>query len=576
MTDVRAHQGGPARTVATVVFALVVGIVPLWSMPSAQAAGTGATTGSIAVSGSGFGHGVGMSQYGAYGQAKANPSLSGAAIARYYFKGSTVTSIADNVPLKVNVGHARTTMAIRSTSLGNGGGGFTARVAGLAARVVPVTQYVTVGRTTTGVLLVVRTASTGLPVLGGDLRGASATIIWPQGSTTPTTLDVTTSATKHYRWGTLGLVGLGSAFEGVLTVDMHSYLKGVAEMPSSWPRGALQAQAIAARTYALYHYLAGPMSSCGGCHLYDSTLSQVYTGWSKESEPTYGAFWVAAVAATTPNATHGLTVLSGGKPVQAFFFSSSGGRTRNSEDVWTATLPYLKSVDDHWSLDRTLNPSFAAWSRSASVPTLMRLFGLPDLTSVRVTARDSGGAARTVTAIASNGVTKSVTGEKFRTSLGLPSSWVTSLGALPLSFPVPAGLSPVYWSPGTRTVNGRLWRTTCEKYSTGARCTTSIWASQFVRSGTTYVVRNGWVHNSVNYFAHQSAAWTGNVNTTPGTVVVNGRTWRTTCSPNVSVGTRTCRVQMWSSLVSRTRLSNGTYRYFTYQGWAFVAMAYLK
>lgn len=543
----------------------------MWALPTAQASGTGATTGSIAVNGSGFGHGVGMSQYGAYGQAKANPALTGAQIARYYYTGSTVTSYKDNVPLRINVGHARTTMALRSTRVGSGGGGFTARVAGLADRWVPVTQYVTVGRTTTGVLLVVRNASDGRPVAGGDLRGASASLIWSQRHTT---LDVTTSGTKRYRWGTLGLVGLGSAFEGVLTVDMHSYLKGVAEMPSSWPKGALQAQAIAARTYALYHYRAGQISSCGGCHLYDSTKSQVYAGWAKESEPTYGAFWVAAVA-LTQTADTGQTILYGGVPVDAFFFSSSGGRTRNSEDVWTTALPYARSVADPWSVDKTINPSYAAWSRSASVPALLALFGLPDLSSVRVSARDAGGAARTLTALASNGATASVTGEAFRGTLRLPSSWVTSLGALPLTFPVPAGLSPVYWLPGTRTVNGRLWRTTCESYSTGARCFTSIWASQYVRSGTTYVIRIGWVDNSVNYFDHDSPAWSGNVYVTPGTRVVNGRTWRTSCSPQASIGTRSCRTEIWATLVSRTRLSNGTYRYFTYQGWDFVAMAYL-
>ena len=566
------------RTLVIAVSAALLASFSLWSMPSAQASGTGVTTGSITVNGAGFGHGVGMSQYGAYGQAKANPALTGAQIAQYYYTGSTVTSYADNVPLKINVGHSRTTMALRSTSLG-GGGGFTARVTGLADRWVPTTQYVTVGWTTTGVLLVVRTASTGLPVLGGALRGSSATIIW---SSRPTTLDVTTSATKHYRWGTLGLAHApsGSVFEGVLTVDMHSYLKGVAEMPSSWPKGALQAQVIASRTYALYAYRAGARSSCGGCHLYDSTASQVYTGWSKESEVIngipYGTYWVSAVTATQTGASTGLTILYGGVPVEAFFFSSSGGRTRNSEDVWTATLPYARSVDDHWSLDRTINPTFAAWSRSASVPTLLGLFGLPDLSSIRVSARDAGDAARTVTAVASNGASTSVTGEKFRTTFGLPSSWVTSLGVVPLSYPVPAGLSPVYWLPGTRTVNGRQWRTTCETYSTGARCFTLIWASYYVQSGTTYVIRTGWVDNSVNYFDHDSTAWSGNVYVTPGTRVVNGRTWRTSCSPQASSGTRSCRTEIWATLVSRTLLSNGTYHYFTYQGWDFVAMAYLQ
>jgi SpoIID/LytB domain protein len=567
MMDMRAERRGRSGVVMALV-ALMAGALGLLAMPGAQAAGTGATTGTIAVNGSGFGHGVGMSQYGAYGQAKAYPARTGAEIAHYYYTGSTVTSYADNVPLKINVGHAQLTMALHSTSLGAGGGGFTLRVRPAADLWVPAAQYVTVGRTTAGVVVVVH--ATGLPDVA--LSGAAASILW---STRATTLDVTTSGTKHYRWGELAIVPLGSAFEGVLTIDMHSYLKGVAEMPSSWPPGALQAQVIAARTYALYHYRAGPIASCGGCHLYDSTMSQVYAGWAKESEPTYGAFWVAAVAATqTP--TTGQTVLYKGVPIDAFFFSSSGGRTRNSEDVWSAALPYARSVADPWSVDPAINPGYAAWSRSASVTTLVGLFHLPDLSSVWVSARDVSGAATWVTALASNGTSASVTGEAFRSSLGLPSSWVNSLGAVPLSFPVPAGLSPVYWSPGTRTVNGRLWQTTCERYSTGARCFTKIWATQYVRSGTTYVAKIGWAHNSVNYFDYAGPAWAGNVYTTPGTRVVNGRTWRTTCTPNVTVGSRTCRTDIWASLVSRRLLSNGQYEYFTFQDWSFVSISYLQ
>jgi hypothetical protein len=153
---------------------------------------------------------------------------------------------------------------------------------------------------------------------------------------------------------------------------------------------------------------------------------------------------------------------------------------------------------------------------------------------------------------------------------------VTSLGAVPLSFPVPAGLSPVYWLPGTRTVNGRQWQTTCETYSTGARCFTKIWASQAVLSGTSYVVQNGWVNNSISYFDYDGPAWAGNVYTTPGASVLDGRQWRTTCSPDVTVGTRTCRTEILASLVSRRLLSNGSYQYFTFQDWSFVSISYLQ
>jgi hypothetical protein len=66
------------------------------------------------------------------------------------------------------------------------------------------------------------------------------------------------------------------------------------------------------------------------------------------------------------------------------------------------------------------------------------------------------------------------------------------------------------------------------------------------------------------------------VYTTPGTRVVNGRTWRTTCTPNVTVGSRTCRTDIWASLVSRRLLSNGQYEYFTFQDWSFVSISYLQ
>jgi len=427
-------------------------MVPLFPASGAQATGAGATAGSIAVRGSGFGHGVGLSQYGAYGQARANAALTGAQIARYYYRGSAVSSYPDNVRLKVNVAHARSSMTIRSTSVGTGGGGFTVGVSGVASRWVPAGQYVTVGRTSAGMVLVIHAPG----VSDIAMRGASASLDWSQ---RPTTLDVTTSGTKHYRWGSLALARMGSAFEGLLNIDLHSYLKGVAEMPSSWPRGALEAQAVVSRTYALHAYRAGTRSACGGCHLYDSTMSQVYAGWSKESQPTYGRLWLAAVGATQTGPGTGQTVLYGGTPVDAFFFSSSGGRTRNSEDVWSAALPYARSVPDPWSLNRTVNPSFALWSRSASVPALLRLFDLPDLYSVRVSARDAGGAVRTVTALAANGAARSVTGDRFRTTFGLPSSWVTSLGALPVTNPGARSRSVVTNMPSATSVLKAQWFT---------------------------------------------------------------------------------------------------------------------
>ena len=569
------RRGSGRRWAATALaVATLAATLTAVDVAPASAAGTGATSGTLTVSGSGYGHGVGLSQYGAYGQAKANPALTGAEIAAYYYAGTKVAAYTDSVPLKVDVVHGASSMGLATTAVGSGGGGLTMAVPGAPAVTVPSGGTVSLGLSSGNVLLVQRDAS-GVAVPGGTLRGASATITW---ASSPTTLDVSSPGkSRRYRWGSLQVAPRSGALQALLTVNLHSeYLKGIAEMPSSWPAAALQAQVIAARTYALHAYRSGLRSDCG-CHVYDSVSSQVYSGWDKEAQATYGARWVDAVTATQTSATTGLTVLASGVPIDAVFFSSSGGRTRNNEDVWGGSaLSYARSEPDPWSVNAAINPSYAHWTRSVSVATVLRLFGLPDLTAITVSKRDASGAAMTITATASNGVSTSISASKFRSTFGLPAAWITAFSGLPLSFPHPAGMSEVYWSPGQRTVNGRLWRTTCEKYSTGARCFTSIWATQYVRSGSGYVAKVGWVDNSINYFDHESSVWTNNVNVTPGTRVVNGRTWRTTCSPNASTGERTCRVEIWASLVSRRKLSTGRYQYYTYQGWDFIAFAHLQ
>src|SRR5207249_3565900 len=120
------------------------------------------------------------------------------------------------------------------------------------------------------------------------------------------------------------------------------YLLGLSEVPSSWPTAALEAQAVAARTYALekVERLGQHRSFCD-CGLYSSTADQVYGGWDKEAAAD-GARWAAAVARTRHQivAYHGV-------PIQAYYSSSSGGHTESNDAVWGgAPLPYLRGVCD--------------------------------------------------------------------------------------------------------------------------------------------------------------------------------------------------------------------------------------
>jgi SpoIID/LytB domain protein len=237
---------------------------------------------------------------------------------------------------------------------------------------------------------------------------------------------------RSYRWGRLALSSLGGAVEVVTSVDLHSgYLRGLAEMPSSWPPAALQAQVITARSYALVEAAKAPRAPCGGCQVWDDQRSQVYVGWAKEGEghgtSNVGARWVAAVTATSPSSTTGLAVLHQGRPVQTFYSSSTGGRTRDAQLVWGTSLPYLHSVPDPWSVDPDVNPKYASWRRTISVASLLSGFKITDgsgLASVRVTTKDSSGAAAVITARSAAGAVRTMRGDTFRSRFGLPSAWI--------------------------------------------------------------------------------------------------------------------------------------------------------
>lgn len=108
-----------------------------------------------------------------------------------------------------------------------------------------------------------------------------------------------------------------------------NYLKGIAEMPSSWPIEALKAQAIAARSYAL-SYVSGGGSIC------TDQRCQVYIGRNK------GGSWEQAV-----NETRGMVIIYNGSPIKAWYSSTHGGYTRTSEDVWGKVTAWTRRLKDY-------------------------------------------------------------------------------------------------------------------------------------------------------------------------------------------------------------------------------------
>lgn len=425
--------------VVTAFGACLAAAVTALSVLTVDAAAVGITSGTVTVTGSGFGHGVGLSQYGALGMARAGADVS--TILEHYYSGVDVVPVRDDVDVRVNVVHAARSVVLSTRALADGGGAF--RIvpdAGLpvmlgAGDTVTVTPSSSSGAAVT---LAVRRAGAGTAETSTSGR---FTVQWAgtRAMAGPDTLlSVSALRKRAYRWGQLVVTPTNGLVDAVAVVGLHDeYLRGIAEMPSSWPAAALQVQVVAARNYALTAAGTTPRASCGGCQLWDDVRSQVFNGWAKESETVggvrWGDRWVAAVRATQASATTGIGVLYQGKPVTAYFASSTGGRTRNSADVWGTAVPYLRSVDDPWSVDASVNPSFARWTRTTSVSKLLSLFGLRTLVSVRVTSRDAGGAARVVTAVSGDGTVRTMSGNAFASKLGLPGAWVTgiSLPALP-------------------------------------------------------------------------------------------------------------------------------------------------
>ncbi len=392
---------------------------------------------SVTFSGSGVGHGVGMSQYGALGMARDRYTTN--QILTHYYTGTTVAPVNDDVQLRVNLKHEVTSVVVRTEALVTGGGTLEIALAGApVVRVAPLTR-VLLTRSAKGVTVATVPSSGPVKTLG---TGSNLALRWsgtrvPGGAgTLASVLNVSGSLAglagsgHRYRYGWVEVTpsALSSTgLEVVNVVRLHDeYLLGIGEVPSSWPAAALQAQVIAARSYALAKYGTGAMRGSCRCQVDSGNgpyWDQAFVGYSKESS-TGGALWRAAVLATDASATTGQAVLYAGKPITAYYGAATGGRTQSSQDVWGGALPWAQSVDDHWSLDPAISP-WAVWApRVRTQAQLATAFGLPDVVALNLSQRLVSNALAKVTATSSTGRTAVLSGGSFAARLGLPSSWV--------------------------------------------------------------------------------------------------------------------------------------------------------
>ncbi len=372
------------------------------------------------VEGGGYGHGLGMSQWGAKGYADAGWNAT--QILQRYYSGITVG--AASVPSSVRVGIAqdRTSLWFAPT------GDTAVRAGSTTVATMRSGERWKIWSTNDGRYGVARYGSSSVLVTGST--STHLALSWD--SNAGKLLDMSDLGNK-YRWGPLELnvYGSGSAYRMraiLLIAPFDRYLYGLGEVPSSWPAEALKAQVIAARTYAVEKITRLGQNRVGcNCALSSTTNDQAYVGYSKE-EGSWGTVWKSAV-----DATAGKLALYQGQPIQAYYSSSSGGYTESNEYVWGGSaIPYLRGVRD----DGDVASPNHAWSFTYTPTELQsRLNAYADtavgtLTSIETLApygvsgrvlwvidSDSGGVR-----IAGSGGTKRVSGERLRSVLGLKST----------------------------------------------------------------------------------------------------------------------------------------------------------
>ncbi len=324
--------------------------------------------------GSGWGHMVGMSQYGA--RAMAEGGSTAGQITAFYYANTTIQSIpsvvpaanfivSDPDPLWIGFLQNRTSFNFRVDGIGS---------AGLCKA--------NDGEGTCPTQMALPGEAWEFRALGGgacQFFKAGAAVGNPGTCQAAITWDFSAGTRifaadngRTYARGAIRIRPAGNGFHVVLEIGIEDYIYGLGEMPSDWHAQALQAQAIAARTYGVRQAIRyGPAenfdvarrSACW-CHLFSSVVDQAYIGWAKEADQ-FGQNWVAAVQATA-----GQVVTHPQAPeysiIVAYYASSTGGHTdSNVEGLGhTTPLPYLVPAPDPWSIAPAAQNPFASWTRT--------------------------------------------------------------------------------------------------------------------------------------------------------------------------------------------------------------------
>src|SRR4051794_18149712 len=400
-----------ARAAATLVAAGSLLLGGALAAPSASAdSAVKPSGGKFAIKGAGFGHGHGMSQYGAYGAAK--EGLSWRQILAFYYPGTTLKRLSATTTIKVWI------TADDDNNL----------------RVLPAAGLKVYDSNDHSLTLPtgskyrswrIKRSGSGYALAWKGKDGAYRTVSTPLDTSTwhvstkakVVKLRIPNGATREYR-GTLSLVKRGSGGRTVNKVKLEDYVRSVvpSEMPTSWAGNAVRAQAVAARSYAIR---IRDFTSYSGYDICDTTACQVYGG--KATTTSGGRRIVRETAAGTAaaKATAGTIVTYGGQVALTQFASSNGGA------MSSGGYPYLREKKDPY--DGVVKSQ--AWSKTVTAKAVAKAYpSAGTVKQLKISKRDGSGrwGGRVVTIkIVGSKRTVSVTGSAFQRKFRMRSSLYT-------------------------------------------------------------------------------------------------------------------------------------------------------
>jgi len=420
-----APRSRATRFIAVTIAALVVAVVAMLIFGVPALADT-----TFTFDGGGWGHGIGLSQWGSRGYALQGKTYDW--ILKHYYQGTSLKTMAA-VTVKVNLednASARSQWQIKAGS----------STALTVAQISDNTKKVTLDATNR---YWITTANGNVSVRKDSVDSAGvhkpgALVKVFSGAAYASAGGFVQIVDQSGPFNHNGIVWRGtirffpssttaSTSKAVNWVHIEDYLKGVVprESPSSWPAEALKAQAVAARSYV---YQDAKNSRV----IYCTTMSQVYNGYAHWTDRSEADSTNAAILAT-----NGKVVWYGSEtqPVKTFFFSSSGGHTANVEDVWTSSdpKPYYTGVVDADQADPnyrwTVGPLTSAYvtdkvrTKDANgVPGLDYSEPSPATITGMTLERASSGYTHHITLKWSNGATHRIVGDTLRGALSMKST----------------------------------------------------------------------------------------------------------------------------------------------------------